>query len=108
MGTTSKGMGGDQIKQLQAAKAAGLELDGVLLMTMNMLSAGGDNVQASQDAITGGAKQLSDTLGIGIEDATKKMGMVPSIGVDNNGVIIDLNGAKTREFQTLLIFQIHC
>jgi hypothetical protein len=97
MSTTSKGMSGDQIKQLKAAKKANLDLDGVLLMTMNMLETGGDNVKASQDAITGGAKQVSEALGISIEDATKKMGMVPAIGVDNNKNVIDLKGAKDRE-----------
>ncbi|KAH8814503.1 hypothetical protein DL96DRAFT_1623962 [Flagelloscypha sp. PMI_526] len=92
LSTSPSGMGPDQIKQIQAAKDAGLVLDGVLLMTMNFGT--GDNIKASQDAIAGGAKQVSDLYGISIEDAKKMMGMVPAIGVDDLKVVLDLKGAK--------------
>ncbi|KAH8814505.1 hypothetical protein DL96DRAFT_1623966 [Flagelloscypha sp. PMI_526] len=84
------GMGPDQIKQVQAAKDANLVLDGVLLMTMNFGT--GENVKTSQAAIAAGAKQVSGLYGISLEDANKKMGMVPAIGVDDNKVVLDLNG----------------
>jgi hypothetical protein len=95
MGTGTNGMPAQQQAYLQAAKDAGLIVDAVTLMTMNM--GGTDNVADAQTAITGGAQQVADVFGISTADATQKMGMLPSIGVDNNGLVIDLTGATTRE-----------
>jgi hypothetical protein len=69
-------------------------------MTMNM--GGTDNVADAQTAVSGGAQQVADVFGISTEDATKRMGMLPSIGVDNNGVVIDLTGATIRELRFFL------
>jgi chitinase len=93
MGTGTQGMAAEQQAYLQAAKDAGLAVDAVTLMTMNM--GGTDNVADAQTAVAGGAQQVADVFGISTADATKKMGMLPSIGVDNNGVVIDLTGATT-------------
>ncbi|KAJ7111018.1 hypothetical protein C8R44DRAFT_933932 [Mycena epipterygia] len=93
MGTGTKGMPAQQQAYLQAAKDAGLTVDAVTLMTMNM--GGTDNVADAQTAVAGGAQQVANVFGISTADATKKMGMLPSIGVDNNGLVIDLTGATT-------------
>jgi hypothetical protein len=95
LGAIPSGMGGDQLKQLQAAKDAGLDLDATLLMTMNFGT--GDNVAAAQSSIAGGAKQIASIFSINLDDATKRTGMVPAIGVDDSKVVLDLNGAKSRE-----------
>jgi hypothetical protein len=58
---------------------------------------GTDNVADAQTAIAGGAQQVATVFGISPADATKKMGMLPSIGVNNNDIVIDLTGATTRE-----------
>ncbi|KAJ6568922.1 hypothetical protein B0H19DRAFT_1256616 [Mycena capillaripes] len=97
MGTGTQRMPAEQQAYLQAAKDAGLAVDAVTLMTMNM--GGTDNVADAQTAVAGGAQQVAEVFGISTADATKKMGMLPSIGVDNNGVVIDLTGATTREFK---------
>ncbi|KAJ7866960.1 hypothetical protein B0H14DRAFT_3133026 [Mycena olivaceomarginata] len=91
MGTGTQGMPAEQQAYLQAAKDAGLAVDAITLMTMNM--GGTDNVADAQTAVAGGAQQVADVFGISTDDATKRMGMLPSIGVDNNGVVIDLTGA---------------
>ncbi|KAH8806905.1 hypothetical protein DL96DRAFT_1630096 [Flagelloscypha sp. PMI_526] len=93
LGAIPSGMGGDQLKQLQAAKDAGLDLDATLLMTMNFGT--GDNVAAAQSSIAGGAKQIASIFSINLDDATKRTGMVPAIGVDDSKVVLDLNGAKS-------------
>ncbi|KAJ7856225.1 hypothetical protein B0H14DRAFT_3136105 [Mycena olivaceomarginata] len=93
LGTGKQGMPAEQQAYLRAAKDAGLAVDAVTLMTMNM--GGTDNVADAQTAVSGGAQQVADVFGISTADATKKMGMLPSIGVDNNGVVIDLTGATT-------------
>ncbi|KAJ6506627.1 hypothetical protein C8R45DRAFT_970160 [Mycena sanguinolenta] len=93
MGTGVNGMPAQQQAYLQAAKDAGLTVDAVTLMTMNM--GGTDNVADSQTAISGGAQQVATVYGISPADATKKMGMLPAIGVDNDGLVIDLAGATT-------------
>ncbi|KAJ7438255.1 hypothetical protein FB451DRAFT_1192775 [Mycena latifolia] len=95
MGTGTNGMPAQQQAYLQAAKDAGLTVDAVTLMTMNM--GGTDSVADAQTAVAGGAQQVANVFGISTADATKKMGMLPSIGVDNNGVVINLTGATTRE-----------
>jgi hypothetical protein len=97
LGTGKQGMPAEQQAYLRAAKDAGLAVDAVTLMTMNM--GGTDNVADAQTAVSGGAQQVADVFGISTADATKKMGMLPSIGVDNNGVVIDLTGATTRELK---------
>ncbi|KAJ7193927.1 hypothetical protein GGX14DRAFT_587328 [Mycena pura] len=93
MGTGTGGMPAEQQAYLQAAKDAGLTVDAVALMTMNM--GGKDNVADAQTAIAGGARQVASVFGISTADAIKKMGMLPAIGVDNNGIVIDLGGAAT-------------
>jgi len=93
MGTSPNGLPPQQLAYLQAAQKSGVTVDGLTLMTMNM--GGKDNVADAQSAIGGGTKQLASVYSLSMADATKKMGMLPAIGVDNNGVIIDLGGATT-------------
>ncbi|KAJ7265561.1 hypothetical protein C8J57DRAFT_1229793 [Mycena rebaudengoi] len=93
LGTGTNGMPAQQQAYIQAAKDAGLIVDVVTLMTMNM--GGTDNVVDSQTAVASGAQQVANIFGISTADATKKMGMLPSIGVDNNHIVIDLTGATT-------------
>jgi hypothetical protein len=95
MGTSANGLPGQQLAYLQAAQKSGVTVDGLTLMTMNM--GGKDNVADAQAAIGGGTKQLASVYSLSMADATKKMGMLPAIGVDNNGVVINLAGATTRE-----------
>jgi hypothetical protein len=95
MGTSANGLPPKQQAYLQAAKTSGVTVDALTLMTMNM--GGKDNVADAQSAIAGGTKQLASVYGLNMADATKKMGMLPAIGVDNNGVVIDLGGATKRE-----------
>ena len=96
MGTSANGLPPQQQAYLQAAKTSGVTVDALTLMTMNM--GGKDNVADAQSAIAGGTKQLASVYGLSMGDATKKMGMLPAIGVDNNGVVIDLGGATKREW----------
>lgn len=102
MGTTATGMPPQQQAYLQAAKNSGVTVDALTLMTMNM--GGKDNVKDAQTAITNGAQQLAKIYSLKTGDAIKKMGMLPAIGVDNNGVIINLAGATTRKLIHLLGF----
>jgi hypothetical protein len=97
LGTGTNGMPAQQQAYIQAAKDAGLIVDVVTLMTMNM--GGTDNVVDSQTAVASGTQQVANIFGISTADATKKMGMLPSIGVDNNHIVIDLTGATTRELK---------
>jgi len=93
LGTGTNGMPAQQQAYLKAAQDAGLTVDAVTLMTMNM--GGTDNVADAQTAVAAGAQQVAGILGISAADATKKMGMLPAIGVDNNQLVIDLAGATT-------------
>ncbi|KAF7368269.1 Chitinase [Mycena venus] len=93
MGTGASGMPDQQQAYLRAAKDAGLIVDAVTLMTMNM--GGADNVADAQTAVAGGAQQVANIFEISTDDATKKMGMLPSIGVDNIGRVVNLTGAAT-------------
>jgi hypothetical protein len=88
-----------QLAYLQAAKNSGVTVDAMTLMTMNM--GGTDNVADAQTAITGGTQQVATVYGLSTGDATKKMGMLPAIGIDNAEVVIDLAGATTREYHSL-------
>jgi hypothetical protein len=95
MGTSTIGMPPLQTAYLQAAKNSGVILDGLTLMTMNM--GGRDNVLDAQTAVAGGAVQLAGMYGINVVAATKKMGILPAIGADDNSVVISLKNASTRE-----------
>jgi hypothetical protein len=70
----------------------------VMIMDMGVK----DNVAAGQTAVTGAAAQLAKVQGISNADALKKMGMLPAIGQDDQGVVIDLAGATTRKSMFLL------
>lgn len=101
MGTGVSGMHDDRVAYLKATKNSTLVIDALVLMTMNM--GGKDNVADTQTAITGGAKQLASVYGISVAYATKKMGMLPAIGIDNDRIIIDLAGATKRKVPLLFI-----
>src|ERR1700728_2755621 len=88
MGTSANGMPPAQVAYLQAANNSGVTVDAMTLMTMNM--GGTDNVADAQTAIAGGAQQVATVYGLSTEDATQKMGMLPAIGIDNDGDVIDL------------------
>jgi hypothetical protein len=87
-------MPSQQNAYVQAAKDNGLSIDALTLMMMNM--GGTDNVKDSQTAVTGAAGQLEKIYGLQSGEGIKKMGMLPAIGVDNHGKIIDLTGITTR------------
>ena len=70
-------------------------MDALTLMTMNM--GGTNNLVDAQSAINGGTQQLAQVYGLSPTDAVKKMGMLPAVGVDNGGVVIDLVDGNTRE-----------
>lgn len=88
-------MPSQQLAYVQAAASAQLTIDTLTLMTMNM--GGKDNVADTKTAISGGAAQLAGVYKISTDDAIKKMGMLPAIGVDNNGVVVNLSGATQCE-----------
>jgi hypothetical protein len=79
---------------VQAAQSVGFAMDAVTLMTMNM--GGTDPVKDSQTAVLGGAAQLEKIYSLPSGAGIKKMGMLPSIGVDNDKQVIDLKGITTR------------
>jgi hypothetical protein len=89
------GMPSAQVDYIKAAQQSGVTIDTLTLMTMDM--GGTDNVADAQTAITSGAQQLATVYNLQASDAMQKMGMLPAIGVDDNGVVIDLAGATTRE-----------
>jgi hypothetical protein len=79
---------------VQAAQSNGLTIDALILMTMNM---GGSNiVQDAQTAVTGAAIQLEKIYQLQSGQGMKKMGMLPAIGVDDSGQIINLPGIVAR------------
>ncbi|KAF8511083.1 hypothetical protein JB92DRAFT_403005 [Gautieria morchelliformis] len=78
---------------VQATQSAGFEMDVLMLMTMNM--GGTDIVKDSQTAVLGGAAQLEKIYSLSSGEGIKKMGMLPSIGVDNYNGLLDLQGATT-------------
>lgn len=90
-------MPSQQNAYVQAAQTAGLSIDGLNLMTMNM---GGSNVVSdAQTAITGAAAQLETIYELQKGQGIAKMGMVPAIGVDNNGQTIQVSDITTRMSQ---------
>lgn len=97
MGTNPNGLPDAQKAYLQAAQKSGVTVDGLTLMTMDMGNGGKDNVGEAQTAISGGAAQLAEVFSLKLDDATKKMGLLPAIGVDDFGGVVDLGGATTRE-----------
>lgn len=94
VGTTVHGMPGQQIDYVQTAKDNQLTIDSLILMTMNM--GGTDGVKDTQTAIAGGISQLASIYGTTTDEATKKLGMLPAIGVDNSLLMVDLSGITTR------------
>jgi len=93
MGTGTTGMPAAQQVYLQAAQDAGLTVDALTLMTMDM--GGTDIVADAQAAVSAGAQQVASILGISAADAIKKMGMLPAIGVDDQQQVLNLTGATT-------------
>lgn len=94
-GCNPAGLPTPQQAYLQATKDAGLEIDALALMTMNM--GGTDTFGPTQTAIAGGAKQLVAIYGITFAAAMNKMVMLPSIGVDNFKLVTNLTTATARE-----------
>jgi hypothetical protein len=66
-------------------------------MTIDMGNRGKDNVGEGQTAISGGAAQLTEVYSLNLDDATKKMGMLPMIGVDDFGGVVNLGGVTKCE-----------
>jgi chitinase len=100
LSTRATEIGPQDLAQVQAAQDAGVPIDTMMVMTMDMGVT--DNVAASQTAVNGAAAQLAQVQGISTADALKKMGMLPAIGADDQGVVIDLAGATTRKSMFLL------
>jgi len=94
VGAKTDGMPGPQNDYVQTAKNNSLTIDALLLMTMDM--GGTDNIKDSQTAIAGGISQLSSIYGITTEEAKKKIGMLPAIGVDDHLIIVSISGITTR------------
>jgi hypothetical protein len=97
LGTFPSGLPDPQKAYLQAAQKSGVTVDGLTLMTMDMGNDGKDNVGDAMTAISGGAAQLAEVYSLNLDDATKKMGMLPAIGVDDFGGVVNLGGATKRE-----------
>ncbi|KAF8511086.1 hypothetical protein JB92DRAFT_2936123 [Gautieria morchelliformis] len=93
LGANPSGMPPQQQAYVQAAQSAGFAMDQVMLMTMNM--GGTDIVKDAQTAVLGGAAQLEKIYSLPSGAGIKKMGMLPSIGVDNDNQVLDLAGATT-------------
>jgi hypothetical protein len=95
LAATPQGLPATGLAQVQALKDAGVALDVLSLMTMDMGVP--DVLNASMAAVTAGAGQLESVYGLPAGTGMQRMGVIPMIGKDDQGAELDLVDAKTRK-----------
>jgi hypothetical protein len=94
LAASSSGLPQGQLAQVQALKKAGVILDVLSLMTMDM---GVSNVlSASEQAATAGGKQFEKTFGVQAGEGIKHIGLIPMPGKDDQGTQFSVAQAKQR------------
>jgi hypothetical protein len=93
LATNPDGLPSTGVQQVQALKDAGVQLDVLSLMTMDMVP---DNVaKSSISAIQAGAKQLETIYNLPAGSGLSRMGVIPMPGKDDNGAMFSLEDAHT-------------
>lgn len=101
LATLPTGLPQAQLAQVQAAKDAGVTIDILALMTMDMVP---NNVEASSEAaVLAGAKQLEKVYGLRAGSGLKRMGVIPMIGKDDLGAHFSVSDAGKRKFLSTII-----
>jgi hypothetical protein len=93
LATNPDGVPDSGMQQVQALKDAGVKLDILSLMTMDMVP---NNVAAASiSALKAGAKQLENMYNLPAGSGMSSMGVIPMPGVDDQGALFSLNDART-------------
>jgi hypothetical protein len=92
LATNPDGVPDSGMQQVQALKDAGVKLDILSLMTMDMVP---NNVAAASiSAVKAGAKQLENMYNLPVGSGLSRMGVIPMPGVDDQGAMFSLNDAR--------------
>lgn len=95
LATMPTGMPEPQLEQVQAAKDAGVTIDILALMTMDMVLT--DVEPSSEASILAGAKQFETVYGLAAGTGIKRMGVIPMIGRDDQGAQFSVSDAAGRK-----------
>jgi hypothetical protein len=95
LAATPQGLPATGLAQVQALKDAGVDLDVLSLMTMDMGVP--DVLGASISAIFQGSGQLESVYGLPGGAGMQRMGVIPMIGQDDQGAELNLADAQSRE-----------
>jgi chitinase len=87
---------GSQYAVLQDAKAKGVKVSTVNIMTMDF-GAGTNDLAAAESAAQGTAGQLSSLYGISTSAAYAMMGLTPIAGVNDDGTDFSISNAQSLE-----------
>ena len=87
---------GSQYAVLQDAKAKGVKVSTVNIMTMDF-GAGTNDLAAAESAAQGAAGQLSSLYGISTSAAYGMMGLTPIAGVNDDGTDFSISNAQSLE-----------
>ena len=87
---------GSQYAVLQDAKAKGVKVSTVNIMTMDF-GAGTNDLAAAESAAQGAAGQLSSLYGISTSAAYAMMGLTPIAGVNDDGTDFSISNASSLE-----------
>jgi chitinase len=87
---------GSQYAVLQDAKAKGVKVSTVNIMTMDF-GAGTNDLAAAESAAQGAAGQLSSLYGISTTAAYNMMGLTPIAGVNDDGTDFSISNASSLE-----------
>ena len=87
---------GSQYAVLQDAKAKGVKVSTVNIMTMDF-GAGTNDLAAAESAAQGAAGQLSSLYGISTSAAYGMMGLTPIAGVNDDGTDFSISNASSLE-----------
>ena len=87
---------GSEYAVLQDAKAKGVKVSTVNIMTMDF-GAGTNDLAAAESAAQGAAGQLSSLYGISTSAAYNMMGLTPIAGVNDDGTDFSISNAQSLE-----------
>jgi chitinase len=96
LGVSPQGLPSQQYAVLQDAKAKGVKVSTVNIMTMDF-GAGTNDLSAAESAAQGAAGQLSSLYGISTTAAYNMMGLTPIAGVNDDGTDFSISNASSLE-----------
>jgi chitinase len=96
LGVSPSGLPSQQYAVLQDAKAKGVKVSTVNIMTMDF-GAGTNDLAAAESAAQGTASQLSGLYGISTTAAYNMMGLTPIAGVNDDGTDFSISNASSLE-----------